>query len=261
MNKIAYKIAELFSMKSYPKQLFYSGNLDLLKKKKISIVGSRKPTQYSKNLAQKLSSALSKSSVCIVSGGAMGIDAISHLGAGSSNTIAVLPCGIDVKYPSVNKNLLTDIEKNGLLLSQVDIGFCAAPWSFVVRNELVVALGDVLVVAEADIGSGSMRSIEFALKMGKEIYVFPQRVGESSATNILLQEGKAKAIYDIDAFVASFTQNMDISPNPHAKSSDFLEYCKTTPTYEEALGRYPDKIFEAELSGEIEIKNARVYLL
>lgn len=90
MHKIEEEIAELLSMKNYPKQLFYSGNLDLLQRKKISIIGSRKPTQYSKNLAHRLSHALSKSGICVVSGGAMGIDAICHLGAGSSNTIAVL---------------------------------------------------------------------------------------------------------------------------------------------------------------------------
>ena len=267
MNKIEDEIIELLSMKNYPKQLFYDGNLELLKQKKIAIVGSRKPTQYSRNLAHQLSHALSCAGVCVVSGGAMGIDAIAHLGAGSSNTIAVLPCGIDIKYPSVNKNLLTDIQKNGLLLSQFDEGFRSAPWSFVVRNELVVALGDVLIVAEADEGSGSMRSIEFALAQGKEIYVFPQRMGESNATNILLQEDKAKAIYDIEAFVASFTKDMELPNNPHAnkvshvKSSDFLEFCKTNPTYEEVLKKYPEKVFEAEFSGFIEIRNARVYLL
>lgn len=186
--------------------------------------------------------------------------------------MTVLPCGIDIKYPSVNKHLLTEIEKNALLLSQFDLGFGAAPWSFVVRNELVVALGDALVVAEAEEGSGSMRSIEFALKMGKEIYVFPQRLGESEATNNLLKEGKAKAIYDIDAFVASFC----ISEVPHAstisdtkstlfaspiKADDFLDYCKSNPTYEEALKKYPQRVFEADLSGLIAVRNARVYLL
>lgn len=257
MKKIENKISELSSMKSYPSQLFYDGNLELLKSKKVSIVGTRKPSQYSRLLTHQLSSSLSKVGVCVVSGGAMGIDAISHKGAGSSNTIAVLPCGVDIKYPAVNKNLLSDIQTNGLLLSQFDLGFRATPWSFVVRNELVVALGDVLVVAEAELGSGSMRSVEFALKMGKEIFVFPQRLGESSATNGLLQEGKAKAIYDIEEFVSRFGA-VEIS---HAKSDEFLEYCKTNPTYEEAIKKYPDRVFEAELSGEIKIENGKVIVL
>jgi DNA processing protein len=250
------KISELACMKSYPKEIYYDGNLELLKLKKISVVGSRKPSRYSKELTHKLSSALGKSGICVVSGGAMGIDAVAHMGAGSSNTIAVLPCGIDIKYPAVNKNLLTDIQNNGLLLSQFSEGFRATPWSFVVRNELVVALGDVLVVAEAELGSGSMRSIEFALKMGKEIFVLPQRMGESSATNTLLKNSKAKVIYDIEEFVSKFS---DIEVNE--KSDDFLLYCDTNPIYDEALSKYPDRIFEAELSGDIEIRNGKVFLV
>ena len=233
MKKIQERIETLDVMKKYPSRLYYEGNLALLKAKKVSIVGTRKPSKYSRDLTFKLSSALSKVGVCVVSGGAMGIDAVAHKGASSCNTIAVLPCGIDIKYPSINKNLLLDIEQNGLLLSQFDISFRATPWSFVVRNELVVALGDVLVVAEAELESGSMRSVEFALKMGKEIFVFPQRVGESGATNKLLLEGKAKAIYDIDEFVSRFAQK---EPT-HAKSDEFLEFCKTSPTYEETLKR------------------------
>ena len=250
------EIIELSSMKSYPKQIFYDGNIELLKKIKVSIVGSRKPTKYSRTQIQKLSSKLAKNGVCIVSGGAMGIDAVAHSGAGAKNTVAVLPCGVDIRYPAVNKNLLNDIQSNGLLLSQFDVGFKATPWSFVVRNELVVALGDVLVVGEAELDSGTMRSVEFALKMGKEIYVLPQRLGESEATNKLLKENRAKAIYNIDEFVAKFCT----CKNLHVETTkdDFLEFCTTNPTYEEALKQYPNKIFEAELSGNIKILNGRV---
>jgi len=257
VNRIEYKLDELGSMKSYPSQLYYDGNLELLDRVKVSIVGSRKTSKYSREHTHKLSSALTKAGVCVVSGGAMGVDAVAHLGAGASNTIAVLPCGINIKYPAVNKNLLTDIQNRGLLLSQFEKDDKARPWSFVVRNELVVALGEVLVVAEAELDSGSMRSIEFALKMGKEIFVFPHRLGESSATNELLKEGRAKAIYDIDRFVSRF-ETIDVA---QVKRDSFLEFCENSPTYEEALAKYPDKVFEAELNGDIEIKNGKVYLI
>ncbi len=259
MDKIKDHIPELDFMKKYPKELFYAGNVELLKRKKISIVGSRRPSKYSKNITQSLASTASKCGICIVSGGAMGIDAIAHMGAGSSNTISVLPCGIDIRYPAVNKHLLNDIQNNGLLLSQFNVGFKATPYSFVLRNEVVVALGDVLIVGEAELDSGSMRSIEFAQKMGKEIYVFPQHLGESSATNELLKNGRAKAIYDIDEFVASVAGIENISMNLMA--DEFLEFCKTNPTYEETLKRFPNRVFEAELSGEIKIDNSKIYLL
>lgn len=257
MARIEGEIEELYFMKKYPSELYYGGNLELLQKTKISIVGSRKPGKYSRMLIQNISSSLSKAGVCIVSGGAMGIDAVAHLSAGSLNTISVLPCGLNIKYPAINKKLLSDIEENGLLLSQFKEDFRATPWSFVVRNELVVALGEVLIVAEAEIGSGSMRSIEFALKMGKEIYVLPQRLGESGATNELLRTKKAKAIYDIDEFVAKFSNNIEVVDK---KSNEFIEYCKTNPTYEEALKRYSSRVFEAELLGEIRVENGIIRL-
>ncbi|EQB40090.1 hypothetical protein M947_03450 [Sulfurimonas hongkongensis] len=257
MQEAKEKISELEVMKSYPKELFFSGNTTLLTRKKVSIVGSRKPSKYSRVLTHQLASQLSKNGVCIVSGGAMGIDAIAHKAAGEANTISVLPCGINVKYPAINKNLLCDIEKEGLLLSQFKKDFKATPWSFVVRNELVVALGDVLIVAEAQLGSGSMRSVEFALKMGKEIFVLPHRVGESSGTNELLKQDKATAIYDVEEFASRYR---DVDEKLEIKRDDFLEFCRSSPTYDEAQKRYPSRVFEAELGGEIVIQNGLVVL-
>ncbi|MDD2651702.1 MAG: DNA-protecting protein DprA [Sulfurimonas sp.] len=257
MSRVTFEIPELASMKKYPKELFYRGNLELLQRTKVSIVGSRKPTKYSRMMVEKLSGELAKGGVCVVSGGAMGIDATAHLGAKSTDTIAVLPCGADVRYPAVNKNMLIDIEKNGLLLSQFEDGFAATPWSFVVRNELVVALGSVLVVGEAEIDSGTMRSVEFALAMGKEIFVLPQRLGESCGTNRLLKEKKAEAIYDIDAFVARFCNPEKIMEK---KEDEFLLFCAANPTYDEAVAKFPQRVFEAELSGEIEVVNGAIRL-
>ena len=256
MDKMIEKIPELSSMKKYPELISFSGNTALLNKTKISIVGTRKPSKYTREFTQKLASSLAKYNVCIVSGGAMGVDAVAHAGAGSANTIAVLPCGIDIKYPAVNKNLLSEIQKNGLLLSQFEPGFKSRPWSFVTRNELVVALGKVLVVCEADLNSGSMRSVEYALAMGKELFVLPQRLGESKATNELLALSQATAIYDIDSFVSRFADTSSISKI----SDDFLEYCKLHPSDDEALAKFGERVFEAELNGEIKIINAKVYL-
>ena len=101
-----------------------------------------------------------------------------------------------------------------------------------------------------------MRSVEFALKMGKEIYVLAHRIGESEATNRLLQEGKAKAIYDIDEFVKEFG-DIEIKDK---KSDEFLEFCKSNPTYDAALVKFPTRVFEAELSGEIEVRNGTILL-
>ena len=167
--------------------LFYKGDLSLLDKPKIAIVGSRRPRQYTKEITSKLSSILSKKYV-IVSGGAMGIDAIAHQNAQYHNTIMVAGTGLDKRYPAINKKMIQSIEDNGLVLSQFEAGVPSNRWNFPLRNELVVALGDVLIVTYADINSGTMRSVEYALKMNKQIYVLPHRIGESDGTNKLLEQ-------------------------------------------------------------------------
>jgi DNA processing protein len=244
-------------MKKYPKELFYIGNTDLLQNKKIAIVGSRKPNQYAREMTHLLAAKLANSGVTIVSGGAIGVDAIAHKAAGAKNTIMVAATGLDKRYPAINKNLIAGIEKEGLVLSQFAPKTPSNRYNFVLRNELVVALGDVLVVSYADANSGTMRSIEYALAMGKEIYVLPHRIGESEGTNRLLGEKKAEAIYDINAFVEKFAC---VSQKPIA-DDDFLAFCATHPSYDAVLEKFPSKIFEAELSGEIEVKNGRVIVL
>ena len=254
-QKIDFHISELESMKSYPSALYYIGNRELLKRRKVSIVGSRKPNQYAREKTSELASKLSHVTVCIVSGGAMGIDALAHKAAGANNTIMVAGTGLDKRYPAINKELIMSIEKDGLVMSQFSAGVPSNRYNFPLRNELVVALGEILIVAYADEDSGTMRSVEYALKMKKEIYVLAHRIGESKATNRLLQEGKAKAIYDIDAFVAMFGTDT----SQHESEDEFLLYCRNNPTYDEAVTKFPSRVFEAELSGEIVIKNARVY--
>lgn len=249
-------IAALEKMHKYPKELFYKGRLDLLKRPHVSIVGTRRPSAYTKQFTYMLAKALAKRGVCIVSGAAMGVDAIAHEGAGAQNTIAVVANGIDVRYPAVNRNLIEEIETKGLVMSQFNDGFRATGWSFVVRNEVVVALGDILVVTEADLNSGSMRSVEFAQKMGKEIFVLPQRLSESSGTNQLLNNGEATAIHDIEIFAARF----GVAVKESIQKDDFFYFCQTAPTFDEVLAKFGEKVYEAELEGTITIHNGIVRL-
>jgi DNA processing protein len=258
MRAITEHIPALEDMKKYPKELFCIGDESLLQRPKVSIVGTRRPSTYTKQFTHTLAKALSSRGVCVVSGVAMGVDAIAHNGAGAMNTIAVVANSVDIRYPSVNRFLIQEIESQGLVLSQFPATFRATPWSFVVRNELVVALGDVLVVSEADEGSGSMRSVEFALQMGKEIFVLPHRLGESQGTNQLLLEGLAKPIYDIESFVNSYGV---VPKDDSIKKDEFFYFCQTSPTLDEAVEKYTSRIYEAELEGLIEIENGRIRLV
>ncbi|PIF03827.1 MAG: DNA processing protein DprA [Arcobacter sp.] len=257
IKEIDFHINQLDTMKKYPKNLYYIGNLDLLEKRKVSIVGTRKPNGYTKQYTYELSKLLSNNNICIVSGAAMGVDAIAHDGAGASNTIAVAGTGLDIRYPAVNKKLIEDIEQKGLIISQFPSKTPSQRYNFPIRNELVVALGECLIVTQADENSGTMRSVEFALKMGKPIFVLAHRINESIATNKLLEKGLATAIYNIDTFIENFLGYK----NEIKHNDEFLEYCKSSPTYDEVMKKYPKELFEYELNGKIKISNGLVVVV
>jgi len=169
----------------------------------------------------------------------------------------VAATGLDKRYPAINKNIIQNIENDGLILSQFQEGTTSQRYNFPLRNEVVVALGDILIVMYADENSGTMRSVDYALKMKKKIYVIPHRINESTGTNKLIYENKASIIYDVEEFIQTII--------PSAKKTilnddPFKNYCRTNPTYEQAVNKFPSKVFEAELNGDIIIKNSKVYL-
>jgi DNA processing protein len=258
IKTLNFKLEELHSMQTYPDDIFYLGDTNLLLKRKISIVGSRKPNQYAIQKTHEIASKLSNNNICIVSGGAMGIDTVAHKAAKPHNTIMVAGTGLDIRYPAINKQMIKDIETQGLVLSQFDKETPSFPRNFAIRNELIVALSDILIVAYADLKSGTMRSVEYAQKMGKEIYVLPHRMDESKGTNKLLEENLATPIYDIDSFIEKFSFT-NIKNNNEALD-DVLEFCKNNPTYDEAYNKFGTTIFEYELTGKIIINNGIISL-
>ncbi len=253
MKKLEYDLQEFCILKDKPENIYYKGDLSLLEKQKVAIVGTRHPISYTKQFCMKLGIALKKRGACVVSGGAMGVDALAHKSS-FPNTIGVMANSLDLIYPKVNSSLIKSMEKESLLLSEYARDTIATRYSFVLRNRLVVALGDVLVVAEADLNSGSMRSAEIALKYDKKIFVLPHRLEDSLGTNQLLKEGMAEAIYDIDSFA-------DMFGKVSHESDEILEFCKSNDCLEDAVGRYGDKIYEYELESKIEIKNMKVIVL
>ena len=257
MMTVEFTIPELELMKKYPDTLYAKGDLSLLNRPKVSIVGTRRPSAYTRQYTYDLSRALSRRGVCVVSGAAMGVDAIAHQGAGVENTIAVMANSLNIRYPSVNRVLIEEIEEEGLTISQFDPDFKATAWSFVLRNEIVVALGEFLIVTEADVDSGSMRSAEYALKMEKKIFVLPHHIGESEGTNQLLKEGLAEPVYDIEAFASLFGQAVDDT----VLKDDFFYFCQKSPTLDEALECFGDRIYEAELEGMVVVENGLVRLV
>lgn len=163
---------------------------------------------------------------------------------------------MDIRYPSVNKNLIIDIEKNGLMLSSYKQNEKAKNYTFVLRNEIVVALSEFLIVTEADLNSGSLTSVNYALKMGKEVYTLPHRINESLGTQELVKKGLIKVIYDIDEFIYKICGIKNV-----LVEDEVLLFCKNNPTYESAIQKFPEKIFEYELEGKIKIENGKIRVI
>lgn len=172
--------------------LFYEGNLDLLQKQMLAVVGSRIMSHYGEACCEELITNVKKD-YGIVSGMAKGIDAYAHHLAFTTNrgTIAVIGCGIDIVYPLENKELYQKIKKDGLIISEYPNGSkpyaCHFPW----RNRLIAALGFALVVIEAKRRSGTLISVNEALELGREVYCFPHSyfAENGQGCNLLIMQG------------------------------------------------------------------------
>ena len=221
-------------------ELFYKGNLELLYTPKIAIVGSRKASKYSREITYILAKNLSKK-YTIISGGALGIDSAAHKGA-YPNTIFVSPSSLDIIYPKANEILLKDIYKNALAISEYEKNYSPYKHTFLQRNRIIIKLADFVIIPEAHINSGSMNSYKWAKEFNKKVYVIPQRLNESSGTRKMIKEG-AEVIWDLDEFF----EKMQINTTQNILSLN------------EALKKYGNLLYEMELEGKVEIKNAKVY--
>ncbi|MBE0495890.1 MAG: DNA-protecting protein DprA [Campylobacterales bacterium] len=231
-------------------QLFYAGDVRLLDLPMVAVVGSRRPSAYTRQATVRLCQALSAHGVIVVSGGAMGVDALAHQGA-FPNTIAVLANGLDIFYPKVNESLLRSVQEKALLLSEYPQGTRAMKHSFVERNRIVVGLSCTVVIAQAEVHSGSMHSARIAQELGKPLYVLPQRLGESDGTNQLLKEKKAELIDDLDAFARMFGQKEETS-------DALLAFCAKEPRLDKCLEKFGNAVYAYELEGRLSIEGLMV---
>jgi len=250
----------LQNIKSPPKELYFQGNLELLQKPIIAIIGTRRPSQYSRNITYSLSNRLADSGFVIVSGGAMGTDILAHKGA-MPNTISVMANSLDIIYPKINTNTIKEMAEKSLLISEYSENITAHSKRFIHRNRLIIGLADIVIIIEADSKSGSSQSMRIAKEMKKDIFVLPHRIGESTETNRYLENGDAQAIFNVDTFLVNMKTLFGIEKQVSNKKADsILEFCKSSPTYEETFNKFGNKLFEYELDGKIEILNGCVVI-
>jgi DNA processing protein len=205
-----------FTDKGYPQRLlcckdapilfFYRGNADLNAGRVISIVGTRTPTEYGKQVVERLTRELAACGPLVISGLAYGIDGAAHKAALSNSlpTVAVLGHGLDHIYPPEHKSLAAAMVKQGGLLTNFLTHLETSPLNFPLRNRIVAGMSDALVVVETDTDGGSMLTVKNALSYKKKIFAFPGRLTDkkSRGCNQLIEQGHARLLLHASQLIA-----------------------------------------------------------
>ncbi len=185
----------IWKMEESPETLYCIGDESLLTTRAVAVVGARKCSQYGRQIAMQTGKILAENSVTVISGMAAGIDGYAHRGAieGNGKTIAVLGCGPDICYPESNRKIYEHICEEGLVISEYPPGTNPRPWFFPMRNRLISAFSEMVVVVEAGKESGSIITAEKAAEQGKEIMAVPGNISSilSQGTNRLIADGAA----------------------------------------------------------------------
>ena len=169
---------------------------DALSAPVVTVVGTRKPSPYGREVAYALGRDLAAAGVTVVSGLALGIDAAAHRGAldgRRASSIAVMANGPDVPYPRTNTLLWRRLVDDSVVMSELPPGLRPYRWSFPARNRIMAATAELTVVVEAAEPSGSLITARFAGQLGRGVAAVPGRVTSWSAAgaNGLLRDGAA----------------------------------------------------------------------
>ena len=195
--------ARLLDLARPPKRLWWHGDLDLLSRRVVAVVGTRRATQYGRRMTTEIAAALAKAGVTVVSGMALGIDAVAHRAAldATGATVAVLGTGADVAYPRAHVALHAEIAERGAVLSELSPGAHSHRGSFPERNRIIAALATATIVIEAPFDSGALITATRALELGRDVAVVPGPIDspQSQGSNTLLRDGAHPIVAVADA--------------------------------------------------------------
>jgi DNA processing protein len=177
-----------------PAVLWVRGDVALLGRPGIAVVGTRQPTPYGVGMAEMLSRDLAHRRLTILSGMARGVDSAAHKGAldAGGKTVAVWGTGIDVVYPKENKKLAERIvESGGAIVSEYALGTFPAPQNFPIRNRILSGMSVGVLVIEAGEYSGTRITARCAMEQNRDVYAVPGNVTSKGAwgPNTLIKQG------------------------------------------------------------------------
>jgi DNA processing protein len=176
-----------------PSVIYLKGELAPVDGRAVAVVGTRGPTVYGREMARRLSYDLAATGVTVVSGLARGVDGISHKSAleAGGRTMAVMGGGLDSIYPPEHTSLAARIVQSGAIVSEYPLGMRPQAEHFPRRNRVISGLSLGVVVVEADMDSGAMITVKWALEQDREVFAVPGTVlsPKSNGPNWLIQQG------------------------------------------------------------------------
>ncbi|NQT49798.1 DNA-protecting protein DprA [Candidatus Kuenenbacteria bacterium] len=224
--------------------LYYKGDLDNIHEQAIAVVGTRKISNYGKQVTPQIVTQLIAQDIIIVSGLALGVDSLAHLTCVENKkpTIAVLGSGLDSQniYPSINRALADNIVNNGgLVITEFPIGMMPLRHNFPARNRIISGLSLGTLVIEAGQSSGALITAKFALEQNREVFAIPGQINHpmSHGTNDLIKKG-AKLVHSAeDIFeelnlkeLKQFQTNKEIIPDSPEEGT-ILKHLQTEPLH------------------------------
>lgn len=206
-----------------PWVLYIKGDASLLTEVCFAVVGTRKPTQYGKRVARRMSAELASRGWVVVSGMAAGIDADAHRGAMEMNgkTVAVLGTGVDVVYPKHLHSLYRELVRKGAVCSEMPPGTTPHPGLFPRRNRIISGLSVGTLVVEAAERSGALITADFSMEQGREVFAIPGPITseKSVGTNRLIQQG-AKCVTGVQDILEEFPSLVPSSEPMQSESAE-----------------------------------------
>ncbi len=181
-----------------PRKLYCRGDLSLLERRKVAIVGSRRASDYGMRTALRLAELLGNAGITVVSGMAYGIDIAAHQGAWDTEggTIAVLGGAIDMEKSPSKRDIFRRICQRGLALSEYPPGTPAAPQAFPRRNRIISGMSEAVIIVEGAFNSGSLITAELAGEQGRTVFAVPGDIDrmQSLGPNRLIADGAVPVI-------------------------------------------------------------------
>ena len=176
-----------------PPVIFAQGELQEEDQLAVALVGTRQASAYGREVARTLGSELAHNGITVVSGLALGIDAIAHEAAleAGGRTLAVLGSGVDQIYPAQNRKMALAMIQQGALLSEYPLGTRPEAGNFPPRNRIISGLSLAIVVVEAGQRSGALITAKFAAEQGRDVFAVPGSILQPSSAgcNALIQDG------------------------------------------------------------------------